>query len=146
MNLNYNYDCVKSIYTPFRSNLKVKITGVKMAWYSIKVLVSALLIAGISEIAKRSSLLGAILASVPLVSVLAMIWMYVEDKETQPIIELSRSIAWLIIPSLTLFIVLPWLLQKGMSFYLSLLIGNAVMISCYGVMIFVLKRVGISLT
>ena len=110
-----------------------------MTWYIIKVAVSALLIVAVSEVSKRSSTMGGVLASVPLVSVLAMIWMYVDTKEVQGIIDFSKSVLWLIIPSLTLFAILPWLLQKGMNFYLSLLIANLVMIASYGVMIVGMK-------
>ena len=83
-----------------------------MWYYIIKVLVSAVLIVAISEISKRSSFWGGILASVPLVSVLAFIWLYIDTKSVEKISQLSYSVFWLVIPSLSLFITLPLLLKK----------------------------------
>lgn len=116
-----------------------------MAWYVTKLVVTAVLIVLISEVSKRSSLIGAILASVPLVSVLAMFWLYVDTKDVEKIASLSFSIFWLVLPSLSLFILLPLLLNKGMGFYFSMGSSLAVMIGCYFVMVVVLQRYGITL-
>jgi hypothetical protein len=116
-----------------------------MAWYVTKLVVTAVLIVLISEVSKRSSLIGAILASVPLVSVLAMFWLYVDTKDAEKIASLSSSIFWLVLPSLSLFILLPVLLNKGTGFYLSMGSSLAVMIGCYFVMVVVLQRYGIAL-
>jgi hypothetical protein len=91
-----------------------------MTHYAIKILVTTLLIVLISEVSKRSSLIGATLASVPLVSVLAMIWLYADTRDVAQVSALSRSIVWLVIPSLVLFLLLPVLLDRGYNFYLSL--------------------------
>lgn len=91
-----------------------------MMHYAIKILVTTLLIVLISEISKRSTLIGATLASVPLVSVLAMIWLYIDTRDVAQVSALSRSIVWLVIPSLVLFLMLPALLERGYNFYLSL--------------------------
>ncbi len=82
--------------------------GVKnMAYYLTKLAITAVLIVLISEISRRSSLIGAILASIPLVSVLAMVWLYVDTKDVEKISALATGIFWLVIPSLALFITLP---------------------------------------
>lgn len=114
-----------------------------MWYYIIKVIVSAVLIVAISEIAKRSSVLGAVLASVPLVSVIAMIWLYHETGDTARISSLASGIFWLVIPSLALFISLPVLLKIGLGFYSSLSISIALTVLCYFTMIFVLNHFGI---
>jgi len=115
-------------------------------WYYIsKVFISAVLIAAISEIAKRSSVMGAILASVPLVSVIAMIWLYHDTGDTAKISSLATSIFWLVIPSLALFVALPVLLKSGMGFYLSLSISIGITIICYFAMLAGLRFFGISL-
>jgi hypothetical protein len=116
-----------------------------MAWYLTKIAITAILIVAISEISRRSTLLGGILASVPLVSVLAMIWLYVDTHDTTRIASLSQSIFWLVLASLPLFVVLPLLLKKGINFYLSMGIGLTVMIACYFLLIAALRRFGISL-
>jgi hypothetical protein len=116
-----------------------------VAWYLTKIAITAILVVAISEISRRSTLLGGILASVPLVSVLAMMWLYVDTHDTTRIASLSQSILWLVLASLPLFVVLPLLLKKGLNFYLSMGIGLAVMIACYLALITVLRRFGVAL-
>lgn len=113
-------------------------------WYYItKVVVSAVLIVAISELAKRSSLMGAILASIPLTSVIAMIWLYHDTGDTARISALASNIVWLVLPSLALFISLPLLLKTGLGFYLSLFISIVLTVLCYTMMINGLRLLGI---
>jgi hypothetical protein len=116
-----------------------------MLQYIIKVALSAILIVAVSEASKKSSLIGGILASVPLLSVLALIWLYIDTKDTQKISQLSTSVFWLVIPSLSLFLVLPILLKMKVDFYLALSISIIIMILFYYVMIFILGKFGIHL-
>lgn len=116
-----------------------------MWYYFTKIAVSAVLIVAISEIAKRSSLLGAVLASVPLISIIAMIWIYHETGDTAKISALAFNIFWLVFPSLALFIILSILLKSGLSFYASLGISLGVTIICYFAMLVALKYFGIQL-
>jgi uncharacterized membrane protein (GlpM family) len=113
-----------------------------MIYYIIKVVISATLIVSISEISKKSSLIGGILASVPLVSVLGMIWLYIDTQSAEKVSQFATSVFWLVIPSLSLFIVLPMFLKK-MSFYYALPISLVVMIVFYYLMILVLGKFGI---
>ncbi|MDD2697945.1 MAG: DUF3147 family protein [Arcobacteraceae bacterium] len=112
-------------------------------YYAIKILISAILIVAISELSKKSSLLSAILASIPLVSVMAFIWLYVDTKNIDAISKLSTSIFWLVIPSLVLFVSLPILL-KFTNFYLALFGAIVLTILAYYIMIFFLERFGIA--
>lgn len=91
-----------------------------MIYTIIKVIITSLLIVAISELSKRSSLLGALLASLPLTSVLAMLWFYIDTKEVGKVADLAASIFWLVSHSLVFFISLPVLLKKGLHFYLSM--------------------------
>ncbi|MCI0401025.1 MAG: DUF3147 family protein [Gammaproteobacteria bacterium] len=116
-----------------------------MVYYVIKLVITAVLIVLISEISKRSSFVGAILASVPLVSVLAMLWLYIETKDAEKISVLATSIFWLVIPSLALFITLPLLLKQSVNFYLSLGMSIAITAGCYFIMVAVLNRYGVKL-
>lgn len=116
-----------------------------MAYYLTKLAITAVLIVVISEISRRSSLIGAILASIPLVSVLAMIWLYVDTKDVEKISALATGIFWLVIPSLALFVSLPLLLKNGVNFYLSMGISIAITAGCYFLMIGVLGYYGIKL-
>lgn len=116
-----------------------------MVYYALKVLISAVLIVAIAEIAKRSSFLGGLIASLPVVSVFAFIWLYLDTKSVERVAALSYSIFWLVLPSLSLFIALPWMLKRTENFYLSLGASIAIMLVLYGIMVLVLKRVGIEL-
>jgi ABC-type xylose transport system permease subunit len=116
-----------------------------MAYYIVKVFITAILVVLISEISKRSSLIGAILASLPIVSILAFIWLYIDTKSVEKISELSIGIFWLVIPSLSLFLVLPLLLKSKVNFYASLIISCAIMVLLYFIMVFILKRLNINL-
>ncbi len=116
-----------------------------MAYYIVKVFITAILVVLISEISKRSSLIGAILASLPVVSILAFIWLYIDTKSVEKISELSIGIFWLVIPSLSLFIALPLLLKSKVNFYASLIISCAIMVLLYFTMVFILKRLNINL-
>ena len=120
-------------------------TRQSMAFYIVKVVISAILIVIISVISKRSSLAGAILASVPLVSVLAMVWLYIDTRDIDRITGLASGIFWLVLPSLALFISLPLLLKQGINFYLSMTLSILITIVCYWLMITILDQVGIEL-
>lgn len=114
-------------------------------YYFIKVLVTTALIVIISEISKRSTLVGAILASVPLVSVLAMLWLYIDTKDIEKISELSSSIFWLVLPSLVLFILLPIFLKIGWGFYLSIGAAIVATVASYFAMVMALNHFGVRL-
>ena len=116
-----------------------------MAYYVFKIIITALLVVLISEISKRNSLIASILASIPLVSVLAMVWLYIDTKDTDRISTLSTSIFWLVIPSLALFVTLPVLLRKEINFYISMGTSIVITVICYYLMIVVLGKLGIKL-
>ena len=84
-----------------------------MIYYAIKIAITTILIVAISEISKRNSLAGAVLASIPLVSVLAMFWLYIDTNDSTKVSNLSSSIFWLVLPSLTLFLALPVFIETG---------------------------------
>ena len=116
-----------------------------MAYYLVKIAVSAILIVAIAEISKRSTLIGALLASVPLVSVLAMVWLYVDTRDADRVASLASGIFWLVLPSLALFIALPLLLKNGFDFYLSLGVSIGITIGCYWLMVTLLNHIGVEL-
>ena len=116
-----------------------------MLYYFIKILSSSIIIVAISEISKRSSLMGSILASLPLISLLAFLWMYIDTKDVKKIADLSYGIFWMVLPSLSFFILFPILLKKNISFFFSLGISLIVMIALYFIMIVILKKVGINI-
>lgn len=116
-----------------------------MTYYIVKIVITTTLIVLISEIARRSSFIAALLASIPIVSVLAMIWLYVDTRDVDKVSGLATSVFWLVIPSLALFIALPLLLKQGLNFYLSMSIAIAITMGCYGLMVYMLNYFGIKL-
>ncbi|MCF8001277.1 MAG: DUF3147 family protein [Halanaerobiales bacterium] len=114
-----------------------------MGYIIVKTLISAIIIVAVSEISKRSSLFGAILASLPLVSYLGMIWLYIDTNSKTQVSQLSKNVFWMVLPSLSLFIVLPKLLNADMNFYLALFLSTVVMVVIYFTMILILQKFGI---
>ncbi len=109
----------------------------------IKVLVTALVVVAVSEIGKRSSTVGAILASLPLTSILAMIWLYRDTGSVEKVSELSSGIFWMVLPSLVFFFVLPALLKSGLRFTLALPLACAVMFVTYSAYVLALRKIGV---
>ncbi len=114
--------------------------GDGLAFYITKLIITTVLIVLISEIGKRYSLAGALLAAIPLVSILAMTWMYVDTGSSESAVQFSERIVWLIAPSMTLFIVFPLLIRKGVGFYPSLFIATVLTIGAYYSVIYILGK------
>jgi hypothetical protein len=114
-------------------------------WYSIfKAAISGVIVSAVSETAKRSPALGALIASLPIVSVLAMIWLWRDTGDSERIAAHAESTFWLVLPSLPMFLVLPMLLRSGVQFYVALALSCAMTVVLYFLMIWILKRFGIS--
>jgi hypothetical protein len=114
-----------------------------MTYFIIKVLVSAFIIAGVSELSRRSSFAGALLASLPLTSLLAFVWLYRDTRNTEQIAALSISIFWLVIPSLVLFLTLPMLLRRGFAFYPALGLAALATVFAYVATAALLRNFGV---
>ena len=110
--------------------------------YFIKVFISSAIIVLISEIAKRDNLLGGLVASIPIVSVLSMIWLYIDTNDIEKVKVLANGILWMIFPSMSLFIVLPILINCSIKFYLSLTISILTTMVCYLLTIFFMDYFG----
>jgi hypothetical protein len=116
-----------------------------MIYYILKMAVSAALVMGVSEAAKRSGFIGGLIASLPIVSLLAIGWLYGETRDIQKVATLSWSIFWLVLPSLTFFAVFPILLRKSWPFAPSLATALIIMAASYTATVLVLKRCGVRL-
>ena len=110
----------------------------------VKTIITVIIIVAISEIARRSSFIAVILASIPLTSALAITWLYFDTKEVDTVVNLSNSILLLIPPSLTFFVVLP-LALKRLDFIYSFLISIVATVLVYWLYIALLSRFGIRL-
>jgi hypothetical protein len=104
-----------------------------LTYLVLKFGLSAALLVAVSEIAKRSTVWAALLASLPLTSLLAFVWLYLETKDTQKIATLSSDIFWLVIPSLALFPALTMLLRSGVAFWLAMALACGAALLAYAV-------------
>lgn len=113
-----------------------------MAYFLIKTLITALIVAAVSELARRYTVWAALLASLPLTSILAFIWVYWDTKDSGKIIELSYSVFWLVFPSLAFFLILPFLLKQGLAFPAAMGIAVVFMAAIYGAGVWLVKAIG----
>jgi len=110
----------------------------------IKTIISLVLILTVSEVSKRSTLIGGILISLPIVSLLAMLWLWVETRDKSRIAQFSMSVFWLVIPSLLLFVSFPLFLRK-MDFGWALLASCGLTVLGYYLMVLGLGALHIKL-
>ena len=115
-----------------------------MTQYIIKIFLTAVLVVIVSEVSKRNTLLGGLLASLPLLSFLALSWLYWDTRDTGKVASLSVNIFWLVIPSLVFFLALPFLLKHRINFVLSMAIATLIMMACYSAMFWLLKKLAIA--
>jgi hypothetical protein len=113
--------------------------------YAAKILITAVLVVVVSEVGRRSSLWGAVLASLPVTSLLAFVWLYTGTGDVEAISKLSYSIFWLVLASLPLFLVLPVLLGRGVTFWPALGIACCVTVIAYFGLVWVLGRLNVRL-
>jgi hypothetical protein len=119
--------------------------GAAVFYLIIKAAISGVLVAAISEVARRYPGWGGLLASLPLTSLLAMIWLYRDSGDAQRVADLAGSTFWFIIPSLPLFLVLPALIRSGMAFWLALAVSVAGTLLLYALFFWAAPRIGIRL-
>jgi len=110
--------------------------------YATKVAITVAVVVAVSEIAKRSSLWGALLASLPLTSLLAFVWLYLDTGNAESVAALSQSVFWLVLASLPLFLILPALVRSGVSFWPSLGVACLVTVGAYCALVWALGRIG----
>jgi hypothetical protein len=116
-----------------------------MGQYALKIALSALILVAVAEVAKRSTFWAAALASLPLTSLLAFVWLYLDTGDVEKVATLCSGIFWLVLPSLLLFVLLPVLLRSGLGFWLSLAISSAATALAYLGVIRLLAMFGIRL-
>jgi len=109
----------------------------------LRAAVSGVIIALASEVARRSTLLGAVIVSLPLTSILAIIWLYRAERDTEEVASFTWSILWVIVPSLVFFVALPLLLRSGLTFWLSLLLASAATAAAYGAWVVMGRVLGV---
>ncbi len=114
-----------------------------MGYLILKALLSGLMIAVVSEIAKRSPGLGGLIASLPLVSVLGMMWLWRDTHDTMRLASHGEATFWFVLPSLPMFLLVPALLRRGVPFWPALAGGCLLTMGLYLLMIWAAPRLGV---
>lgn len=116
-----------------------------MLYLTIKAALSGILIAAISETAKRYPGFGALIASLPLVSVLGMMWLWKDKPDALNMAAHAEATFWFVLPSLPMFLLIPAMLRQGFGFWTALIAGCALTIALYGLMTWIGPRFGLRL-
>ena len=111
-----------------------------MLYLFIKAALSGLIIAAVSEIARRSPGFAALIASLPLISILGMIWLWRDTSDTAKIAAHAEATLWYVLPSLPMFLLLPALLRAGWGFWPALLAGCALTVALYALTVWLVLR------
>ena len=115
-----------------------------MAWIIVKYLITSGVVVLISELAKSSDRLGGFIAALPLVTLLTLIWLYVENQPQDKIANHAWYTFWYVVPTLPMFLVFPYLLPR-IGFWLTLLSCVLLTVLCFGLFALLVRRFGIQL-
>ena len=116
-----------------------------MLYLVIKALISGAIVAAVSQIAKRWPGLGGLVASLPLVSVLGMIWLWRDTHDPQRMAQHAGATFWFVLPSLPMFLLIPELIKRGVGFWPALAAGCALTMALYSAMIWIGPKLGLQL-
>ena len=117
----------------------------RMIYLIVKAALSGVIVVLVSEIARRNPGAGGLLASLPLVSVLGMIWLWRDTQDAMRMAAHAEATFWFVLPSLPMFLLIPLMLRAGVGFWLSLLAGCALTMALYAGMIALGPKLGIRL-
>ena len=115
-------------------------------WYFLaKAALTGVLAAAIAEIARRYPGWGGLVASLPLMSLMAILWLWRDTGDATRVAALSTSIFWFVLPSLPLFMLIPLLIRAGVGFWPTMATGVATTLALYAAMFWAAPRLGIEL-
>ncbi|SEL15146.1 hypothetical protein SAMN05428989_1558 [Pseudoxanthomonas sp. GM95] len=115
-----------------------------MMWITTKYAITALVVVAVSEFAKRSDRLGGLVAALPLVTLLSLVWLYAEKQPEAKIANHAWYTFWYVVPTLPMFLVFPWLLPR-LGFWVTLLSSAGLSVACFVLFALVVKNFGIQL-
>ena len=115
-----------------------------MAWLIMKYLLTSAVVVAVSEFAKRSDRIGGLIAALPLVTVLALVWLHVENQPEQKIANHAWYTFWYVVPTLPMFLAFPVLLPR-IGFWPTLLASVVLTLVCFGLFGMFMKRFGVDL-
>jgi hypothetical protein len=116
-----------------------------MIYLTVKAALSGIIIAIVSEVARRWPTLGALIVSLPLVSILAILWLWRDTGDVERIAALAQSTFWFVLPTLPMFLLMPAMLRHGIGFWLTLAACCALTLILYLCMIRTLEVFGVTL-
>lgn len=116
-----------------------------MLYFAVKAALSGMIIATVSEIARRSPGIGALVASLPLISILGMMWLWRDTADPVRLAAHAEATFWYVLPSLPMFLVIPAMMRNGVGFWTALVAGCVLTIALYLAMAFVAPRFGVKL-
>lgn len=116
-----------------------------MALIIAKFLVTSCVIVLVSEVAKRTDKIGALIASLPFVTIMVMVWLFVEQQGTEKIANHAYYTLWYVIPTLPMFALIPWMLRSGIHFWWTMTAAIALTFVCFLVTVWVGKKFGVEL-
>lgn len=115
-----------------------------IGWLLTKYLTTAFVVVLVSEVAKRSDKLGALVAALPLVTILALIWLHIETGSISKVSNHAWYTFWYVLPTLPMFLTFPYLLPR-LGFWISLASSALVTLICFWLFILAAKPFGIDL-
>jgi len=111
----------------------------------LKVLITSFLVAGVSELGKRSAFFGAILVSLPITTILALSWLYFDTRDVEQVAQLSTWVFWALVPSFFFLLSLPWMLRHGVRFAIAMPVACGIMIVGYTAFAALVRGFGVKL-
>jgi hypothetical protein len=115
-----------------------------MSWLIVKLFATAAVVVAVSEVAKRSDKLGGLIAALPIVTLLALIWMHIDQQSEEKIANHARYTFWYVVPTLPMFLLFPTMLNK-FGFWWALAISAVCASLCFGAFALVMRRFGVEL-
>jgi hypothetical protein len=116
-----------------------------MLYLLVKSAISGIIIMLVSETARRSPSVGGLIASLPLISILGIIWLWQETGDAERIAAHAQATFWFVLPTLPMFLLLPFMLRSGINFWLALGIACAVTVALYSFTFWLLPKIGIKI-
>lgn len=116
-----------------------------MILYIVKYVVTAAVIVVVSEVAKRTERLGALIAALPLVTIMVLIWLHIERQGSEKVASHAYYTFWYVVPTLPMFLLMPWLLSKGHTFWISMATCVVVTVLSFSLTALVASRFGVDL-
>ena len=116
-----------------------------MTFFIVKALLSGVIVAVVSEVARRLPGLGGLIASLPLISVMGMIWLWRDKPDAAHMADHVQATFWFVLPSMPMFLLIPALLHRGWGFWPALVLGCLLTMILYAAMTWGAARLGLRL-